>query len=100
MKVQAVGAVGGVMALREVMPMPEEYKKMVGGPSLKVDAHTGAAAEAVLTFAITLAVLLIVVKGPRSPFLKNLLITFATVIMVVSGSSFTGPSMNPVNVRT
>lgn len=87
---------GGVLAIKEVMP--EQYKHMLGGPSLKVDLHTGAIAEGVLTFLITFAVLVIVLKGPRNPLLKMWSIAIATVTMVVAGSSFTGPSMNPANV--
>lgn len=92
---QAAGAVGGALAIVEVMPM--QYKHMLGGPSLKVDLNTGALAEGVLTFIITFAVLFIVLKGPRSPLLKTWLISVATVVMVVTGSSYTGPSMNPAN---
>ncbi|XP_058212322.1 aquaporin SIP1-2 isoform X1 [Rhododendron vialii] len=92
---QAAGAVGGALAIVEVMPM--QYKHMLGGPSLKVDLHTGALAEGVLTFLITFAVLFIVLKGPRSPLLKTWLISISTVVMVVTGSSYTGPSMNPAN---
>ncbi|XP_024027625.1 aquaporin SIP1-1 [Morus notabilis] len=92
---QALGAVGGVVAIKEVMP--EQYKHMLGGPSLKVDLHTGAIAEGVLTFVMTFIVLVIILKGPRSPLLKMWLIAVATVAMVVAGSSYTGPSMNPVN---
>lgn len=95
---QAAGAVGGALAIVEVMPM--QYKHMLGGPSLKVDLHTGALAEGVLTFIITFAVLFIVLKGPRSPLLKTWLISMSTVVMIVTGSSYTGPSMNPANVST
>lgn len=84
------------MAIKEVMP--EQYKDMLGGPSLKVDLHTGAIAEGVLTFVMTFVVLVIILKGPRSPLLKMWLISVATVAMVVAGSPYTGPSMNPVNV--
>ncbi|KAI8558720.1 hypothetical protein RHMOL_Rhmol04G0118800 [Rhododendron molle] len=91
----AAGAVGGALAIVEVMPM--QYKHMLGGPSLKVDLQTGALAEGVLTFIITFAVLFIVLKGPRSPLLKTWLISLSTVVMIVTGSSYTGPSMNPAN---
>lgn len=93
---QAAGAVGGVMAITEVMPL--QYKHMLGGPSLKVDTQTGAIAEGVLTFIITFAVLFIVIKGPRSSIVKNWLLSMSTVSLVVAGSSYTGPSMNPANV--
>ncbi|XAR68681.1 hypothetical protein NMG60_11003896 [Bertholletia excelsa] len=92
---QAAGAVGGALAIAEVMPV--QYKHMVGGPSLKVDLHTGAIAEGILTFTITFAVLLIVLRGPNSPVLKTWLIAMATVALVIAGSSYTGPSMNPAN---
>ncbi|XP_059667456.1 aquaporin SIP1-2 [Cornus florida] len=92
---QAAGAVGGALAIAEVMPM--QYKHMLGGPSLKVDLHTGAIAEGVLTFAITFAVLFIVLRGPTRPVLKMWLISMSTVALIVAGSSYTGPSMNPAN---
>ncbi|KAK4403246.1 Aquaporin SIP1-1 [Sesamum angolense] len=93
---QAAGAVGGALAILEVMPM--QYKHMLGGPSLKVDLHTGAIAEGVLTFIITFAVLLIVLRGPSNPLVKNWLLAMSTVTLVVAGSSYTGPSMNPANL--
>ncbi|CAA0839298.1 Aquaporin SIP1-1 [Striga hermonthica] len=92
---QAAGAVCGALAILEVMPI--QYKHMLAGPSLKVDLHTGAIAEGVLTFAITFAVLLIIIRGPRSPIIKNLLLAMSTVALVVAGASYTGPSMNPAN---
>ncbi|GER27940.1 small basic intrinsic protein 1-2, partial [Striga asiatica] len=93
---RAAGAVCGALAILEVMPI--QYKHMLAGPSLKVDLHTGAIAEGVLTFAITFAVLLIIIRGPRSPIIKNLLLAMSTVSLVVAGASYTGPSMNPANV--
>ncbi|XP_076946394.1 aquaporin SIP1-1-like [Bidens hawaiensis] len=92
---QAVGAVGGVMAIMELMPI--EYKHMLEGPTLKVDLHTGAIAEGVLTFAINFVVLWIFIKGPKSLFLKNWLLSVASMAVIVPGSSYTGPSMNPAN---
>ncbi|KAI3518816.1 hypothetical protein L1887_07633 [Cichorium endivia] len=92
---QAIGAVGGVMALLELMPL--EYKHLLEGPSLKVDLHTGAIAEGVLTFVITFVVLVIIIKGPKSFFLKNWMLSMATMVVIVVGSSYTGPSMNPAN---
>ncbi|KAL8246459.1 hypothetical protein R6Q59_007675 [Mikania micrantha] len=92
---QAFGAVGGVLALMELMPL--EYKHMLEGPSLKVDLHTGAIAEGVLTFAITFFVLLIIIKGPKSFFWKNWMLSVATMAVIIPGSSYTGPSMNPAN---
>lgn len=93
---QAAGAVGGAMAILEVIP--PKYKHRLGGPSLKVDMHTGAIAEGVLTFLITFAVLVIILKGPRSSIVKTWLIAVATVVLVMSGSTYTGPAMNPANV--
>lgn len=92
---QALGAVGGALVINEVMP--QEYKHMLGGPSLKVDLHTGAIAEGVLTFIISFLVLVIILKGPRSSFLKMWLLAVVTVALVVTGSVYTGPSMNPAN---
>ncbi|KAL8479123.1 hypothetical protein ACS0TY_025621 [Phlomoides rotata] len=92
---QAAGAVGGVLAIAEVMPV--QYKHMLGGPSLKVDLHTGAIAEGVLTFLITFAVLFIIIKGPSSIIVKNWLLAMSTITLVIAGSSYTGPSMNPAN---
>ncbi|KAL6508637.1 Aquaporin SIP1-1 [Orobanche gracilis] len=77
--------------------MPMQYKHMLEGPSLKVDLHTGAIAEGLLTFVITLAVLVIVIRGPSNPLIKNLLLAMSTVALIVAGSSYTGPSMNPAN---
>lgn len=93
---QAVGAVYGVLAVKEMMPL--QYKHMLEGPSLKVDLHSGAIAEGVLTFLITFVVLWIIIKGPQSYFMKNWLISFASMAVIIPGSSYTGPSMNPANV--
>ncbi|URD81611.1 hypothetical protein MUK42_13513 [Musa troglodytarum] len=92
---QAAGAVAGALAIMEVMP--PQYKRMLGGPSLKVDLHTGAVAEGVLTFIITLAVLWIIIRGPRSPVVKTWMVAVSTVAMVVAGAGYTGPAMNPAN---
>ncbi|RZR72179.1 hypothetical protein BHM03_00011038 [Ensete ventricosum] len=83
------------LAIMEVMP--PQYKRMLGGPSLKVDLHTGAVAEGVLTFTITLAVLWIIIRGPRSPVVKTWMVAVSTVAMVVAGAGYTGPAMNPAN---
>merc|ERR1712183_487632 len=92
---QSAGAVGGALAIKEVMP--KEYKHMLGGPSLKVDLQTGALAEGVLTFLISFAVLLIALRGPRNPIFKTWLLAVATVALMLAGSNYTGPSMNPAN---
>lgn len=78
--------------------MPIQYKHMIGGPSLKVELHTGAVAEGILTFLITFAVLVIILKGPRNSVLKTWLLAVATVALVLSGSAYTGPAMNPAIV--
>ncbi|RZS27958.1 hypothetical protein BHM03_00061499 [Ensete ventricosum] len=93
---QAAGAVGGVLAIMEVMP--PQYKHMLAGPSLKVDPHTGAIAEGFLTFVINVAVLWILVRGPRSPIVKTWLVAVCTVVLIMAGTAYTGPSMNPANV--
>ncbi|KAH0448144.1 hypothetical protein IEQ34_021944 [Dendrobium chrysotoxum] len=86
---------GGVLAIVEFMP--SQYKHMLGGPSVKVDLHTAAIAEGLLTFLISFAVLWIVIKGPRSMVVKSLMVAVTTVTLVVSGSGYTGPAMNPAN---
>ncbi|GAB4837635.1 Aquaporin SIP1-2 [Ancistrocladus abbreviatus] len=92
---QAAGAVGGALAIKDVMP--QQYKHMLGGPSLKVDVHSGAIAEGVLTFFMSLAVLIVFIRVPGGLFLKAWLVAMCTVTLVVQGSSYTGPSMNPAN---
>jgi aquaporin SIP len=72
---------------------------MLGVPSLKVDPHTGAVAEGVLTFVITFAVLWIVVRGPRNPIVKTGMLAASSVCLVLAGAAYTGPSINPANVR-
>ncbi|PIA40724.1 hypothetical protein AQUCO_02400057v1 [Aquilegia coerulea] len=94
---QAIGALGGALAILQVVPV--EYKHQISGPSLKVDLHTGAIAEGVLTFVISFAVLFIILRGPSSPILKTLMLSSTTVALVVAGSGFTGPSMNPANLN-
>ena len=88
---------GGALAISELMP--EQYKHMLGAPSLKVDPHTGAVAEGVLTFVITFAVLWVVVKGPRNPIVKTGMLSVSSVCLILSGAAYTGPSINPANVQ-
>lgn len=92
---QAAGAVGAVLTIVELMP--SQYKHVLSGPSVKVDLHTAAIAEGVLTFLISFAVLWIVIKGPRSLVIKSLMLAVTTVTLVVNGSEYTGPAMNPAN---
>ncbi|KAL3687902.1 hypothetical protein R1sor_014211 [Riccia sorocarpa] len=91
----AVGAAAGALTISEVMP--EQFKHTLGGPKLKVDLHTGAVAEGVLTFLITLTVLWTVLRGPRNGILKTLIIIAATLFLVAKGGPYTGPAMNPSN---
>lgn len=93
---QVLGSVGGVLVVMEYMP--EEYRHFIAGPSLRVSLHTGALAEGVLTFVITFAVLLIMIKGPRSGTAKTLLLAISTVVLITVGASYTGPAMNPAFV--
>ncbi|CAN8260495.1 unnamed protein product [Cochlearia groenlandica] len=90
---QAAGAAGGALAIMEFIP--KKYKHMIGGPSLQVDAHTGAIAETLLSFGITFAVLLIILRGPRRLLAKTFMLALVTITFVVAGSKYTGPAMNP-----
>jgi len=92
---QMAGAVGGALAILEVTP--KKYKHMLGGPKLKVPLQTGVAAEAVLTFAITLVVMWALLRGPRNPIAKTFIIIGATISLVIAGGAYTGPAMNPAN---
>lgn len=91
-----VGAVGGALAILEVMP--KKYKHMLGGPKLKVPVETGVVAETVLTFVITLIVLWAILRGPRNTVVKTFIIIGATIALVMAGGAYTGPAMNPANV--
>ncbi|PWA48877.1 major intrinsic protein, Aquaporin-like protein [Artemisia annua] len=88
----------GVLALTELMPL--EYKHMLEGPTLKVDLHTRAIAEGVLTFLTTIVVLIIIIRGPKSFFMKNWMLSVATMAVIIPGSTYTGPSMNPANKKS
>ncbi|WVZ01845.1 hypothetical protein V8G54_022651 [Vigna mungo] len=92
---QAFGGAVGAKAL--LLVMPSQYKQMVKGPFLKVDLHTGAIAEGFLTFTHNMAILFVMLRGPKNPFLKVYLLSVATVALVIPGAGFTGPSMNPAN---
>lgn len=98
LSLQVAGAVAGSLALVELIP--KHYHHMLDGPALKVDVQTGAIAEGVLTFVITFMIFVIVLRGPESVLLKNWLLTMVTLPLVLAGSNFTGPSMNPANVST
>uniref|UniRef100_A0A804U937 SOSEKI DIX-like domain-containing protein n=1 Tax=Zea mays TaxID=4577 RepID=A0A804U937_MAIZE len=94
--VQAVGVVGGALAISELMQA--QYKHTLAGPSLKVDPHTGALAEGMLTFVITLTVLWVIIKGPSNVILKALLLSTSIVSVILPGAEYKGPSMNPTNI--
>jgi glycerol uptake facilitator-like aquaporin len=93
---QMIGAVGGALAILEVMP--KKYAHMLGGPKLKVPLSVGLVAETVLTFALTLTVLWVILRGPRNPSVKTGIIVVATIVLVMAGGAYTGPAMNPANV--
>ncbi|KAJ0044741.1 hypothetical protein Pint_05276 [Pistacia integerrima] len=92
---QAAGGVAGAMAIMHVIPT--DCRHMLKGPYLKVELHSGAIAEGVLTFVLSFALLVIMGKGPKNLILKIWLLAMATVGLVFAGSSYTGPSMNPAN---
>ncbi|KAJ8451290.1 hypothetical protein Cgig2_014062 [Carnegiea gigantea] len=90
---QAAGGVGGAIAILEAMP--SQYKHTLGGPSIRVDLHTAAMAEGILTFLINLAALVITHRIRAGILVKTWLQAMAIVTLVVSGSEYTGPAMNP-----
>ncbi|KAL0735598.1 hypothetical protein Bca4012_011808 [Brassica carinata] len=91
---QAVGAAGGAITIMEMIP--EKYKTMIGGrPSFRVDAHSGAISEVILSFCVTFLALLIILRGPRKLLAKTFLLAIATVSVFIAGSKFTRPFMNP-----
>jgi len=94
---QAAGAVGGALAISELMPAQYRHTLAAAWPALKVDPHTGALAEGVLTFFVTLAVLWVIVKGPRYTVLRILMLSVSIVSLILAGAEYTGPSMNPAN---
>lgn len=91
-------AIGGAMGIKSILyVMPSEYLHMMKGPSLKVDLHTGAIAEGVLSFTHNFVILILVLKGPKNPWLKVYLLSVTTLVLVILGSGYTGPSLNPAN---
>ncbi|KAF3505410.1 hypothetical protein F2Q69_00044594 [Brassica cretica] len=90
----ALGAAAGAITIMEMIP--EKYKTMIGGrPSFRVDAHSGAISEVILSFCVTFLVLLIILRGPRKLLAKTFLLAIATVSVFIAGSTFTRPFMNP-----
>ncbi|KAJ4720295.1 aquaporin SIP1-1-like [Melia azedarach] len=92
---QAAGGVAGAKTILQVMP--SDHKHRLKGPFLRVDLHTGAIAEGVISFVFCFALLLIMLQGPRNMILKVWLLSVTTLTLVISGSGYTGPSMNPAN---
>ncbi|KAG5021030.1 aquaporin SIP1-1-like [Glycine soja] len=92
---QAYGGAVGVKTL--LLVMPSKYNDMLKGPFLKVDLHSGAVAEGVLTFTHNMAIFFVMFKGPRNPFVKVYLLSVTTAVLAILGGGFTGPSMNPAN---
>ncbi|KAL4363152.1 hypothetical protein GQ457_04G006400 [Hibiscus cannabinus] len=91
-------AAGGVIGVKAIMGfLPRELKETMKGPSLKVDPQTGFLAEGVLTFGLCLALLVILIRGPKNPLVKLLLMASTTVGCVGTGAKYTGPSLNPAN---
>lgn len=92
---QAAGGVAGAKAILQVMP--SQHRHRLKGPSLKVDLHAGAVAEGATTFVFCFALLFIMLKGPKTLILQLWLLSVTTVGLVLTGSAYTGPSMNPAN---
>lgn len=92
---QAAGAVGGVLAAKELVP--REHREHLRGPRLQVDLNKGILSELILTFLITFAVLVAIFKGPKSKFWKNWIIVLATIVVIVMGAGYTGPALNPAH---
>ncbi|PPD92079.1 hypothetical protein GOBAR_DD10994 [Gossypium barbadense] len=70
---------------------------VAGVKAALVDLHTGAVAEGLFTFGRSLALLLIMFKGPKNGWVKQWLVSLATAILVLTGSRFTGAPMNPAS---
>ena len=94
--VQAAGGVGGAIAILQVMPAQFQYT--LGGPSIRVDLHTAAMAEGILTLLINLAALVIAHRIQAGKLVQTWLLAMAIVTLIVSGSDYTGAAMNPAAV--
>ncbi|KAH7294674.1 hypothetical protein KP509_27G012800 [Ceratopteris richardii] len=92
---QMVGAVGGVLAAKELVP--PSYREQLRGPRLLVDLHKGILSELILTLLITFSVLVAIFKGPKSKFWKNWIIISATIVVILLGAGYTGPGLNPAH---
>ncbi|XVE98743.1 hypothetical protein REPUB_Repub03eG0134400 [Reevesia pubescens] len=82
---QAAARVVGVKANLQIIP--EEYRKTLKVP-LKVDLHNGFLAEGILTFVLSLALLLILFRGLKNPLIKLWLMASSTMGLVTTGSKY------------
>lgn len=92
---QAIGGVAGVKSI--MLLMPNHYNHLLKGPYLKVDLYTGGIVEGLLTFARGFSVLLVMSRGPKRVIFKVWLVAILNVGLVLIGSGYTGPSMNPAS---
>jgi len=79
--------------------IPPEFKHMVGGPTLHVDPLKGVLVEGILSYILILVSLMTMLRGPKNPRYRQLISVVTTVMLVILGGAYTGPSMNPTNVR-
>lgn len=92
---QVVGAMVGASAA--VSCLPATYQSMMTGPLLRVDPHSGAIIEGVLTFAVVFIALTTTLRGPRSGIQKTWIISITRVSLSVVAVEYTGPALNPAN---
>lgn len=92
---QAAGGVAGVKAVLALVPKP--YSERLRGPSLVTELHMGAFAEGALSLVFCFSVLFVVFKGPVNPVVKVWLMSCVTAGLVILGSGYSGPSLNPAN---
>lgn len=93
---QMVAAVWAAVFIIRVVP--PEFKHMVGGPTLQVDPFKGVLVEGILTYMLIMVSLMTMLRGPKNPRARQLISVVATVMLVILGGAYTGPSMNPTNV--
>lgn len=79
--------------------MPLKYKNVLKGPVLKVGSHSGAGIEGALSFLRCFALLVIMIKGPKSLFVRVWLVGVVTVVCVIVGGGYTGAAMNPATAH-
>jgi aquaporin SIP len=78
--------------------VPPDYRHMVGGPTLQVDPFKGILVEGILTYMLMLVSLMTMLRGQCNPRAKQLISVVSTVMLIILGGAYTGPSMNPTNV--